>query len=435
MSYSPLEIPVLPETVRQLAGLLPLTALIEFIDLPSKLHGYELAGAIPLWNWPITPTGARLLLKTRDNDDACCLDRTDSSAVLHCIDGRYGAHYPSSAPTTTRLCVESAKKAVEIRNEHPNMVGPRMRRQKLEVILLQEDKTLVEPATKRSLLPCFNRGVLQRQRSSYQYRFMSGFGWLLWATGVGFSLAAALWVAAAYLILMPVSGLVVHLTHGGLPRIIRDDRPSSCTRVVIAADSLNGSDWMLFYGGNNTLNSLLNKSLTRTGRQPLPRFGGIILQTLIICQWLLAVASCALQDWNGIIITLWLAFCALASAHIYPAKSWIRDWLRLDCHMTVRKIKVEFGSRRAMLSAIAYLNPDMEPGSNGWINPILPPDENRTKWEEAIKRYVEHGPVEAKSPEREPYWYNLMEEGVAMGQSIHRVIHEDFKYRPPNSSS
>src|SRR5262245_48921252 len=87
---------------QQLAGILPLSTLIEFIDLTSKLHIYELRGSVALWNWPVTPTGARLLFSNEDTTSACCLDRVGRCAVLHCFDCRYGDWYPCTTPTTTR---------------------------------------------------------------------------------------------------------------------------------------------------------------------------------------------------------------------------------------------------------------------------------------------------------------------------------------------
>ncbi len=128
--------PVLSPWQQQLAGLLPLSSLIEFIDLTTKLHIFQLNGSVPLWNWPVTPIGARLLLSNEDNSTACCLDHSDGSAVLHCIDGRYGDWYPCSTPSTTRLCISAQKANAMIRNLSPNMADAKARRQKLDIIYL-----------------------------------------------------------------------------------------------------------------------------------------------------------------------------------------------------------------------------------------------------------------------------------------------------------
>jgi hypothetical protein len=61
----------------QLASILPLSALIDFIDTPLILHTYQLASGLPLWCWAVTPTGSRFLLEQDDARDqsVCYLDR------------------------------------------------------------------------------------------------------------------------------------------------------------------------------------------------------------------------------------------------------------------------------------------------------------------------------------------------------------------------
>ena len=72
--------PSLAVWLQQLAGILPLTALIDFTDLSVKLHAFELSGAVPFWNWAITPAGARLLLSSQDTTYTCCLDQLSGAA-------------------------------------------------------------------------------------------------------------------------------------------------------------------------------------------------------------------------------------------------------------------------------------------------------------------------------------------------------------------
>ena len=134
MSPHHLRLPDIPGWTQQLAGILPLLALIEFIDVSVKLHLYELTGLIPLWNWPITPAGARLLLSSEDTYNACYLDRPSRSAVLHCIDGKYGDLYPCIALTTTRLCLYTKPDVVLVPNESPNCTTTAARKQQLTVV-------------------------------------------------------------------------------------------------------------------------------------------------------------------------------------------------------------------------------------------------------------------------------------------------------------
>ena len=199
--------PDLPVYVQQLAGILPLTALIEFIDLPTKLHGFHLTGRVALWNWPITPAGARILLETEDNEESCCLDSFDRSTVLHCIDGRSGDLYPSSTPTTTRLWSGSLGPSHKIPNPHPRMLQGDIRRQTLELVLIfHKDELLPSASTNPK-----RRSHWTRYLHPVRYKLLTLTGWLLWAATVIISFATALWVAGAFLIVMPLSGLAVSM--------------------------------------------------------------------------------------------------------------------------------------------------------------------------------------------------------------------------------
>ena len=393
----------MPIYIQQLAGVLPLTALVEFIDLPTKLHGFHLTGRVQLWNWAITPAGARLLLQTRDNENACCLDSFDRSATLHCIDGRFGDMYPSSTPTTTRLWLGSLGSAIGVPNTHPRMLQDNIRKQKLDVIvILQNEDDAARRGDTAARLP-FWRKLLETGWRPLRFRLLSLGGWLLWCTAVAASVASGLYVAAAYLVLLPLTGLAVTYTHGGPPRKLLDERMTEYKRVVVATNSLNGSDWWLFYGGSPIVNSLLNKPLNRAGGSSSSsnnnssttrsQFIVALLQLCIVSQWGLAVGSCALQDWNAIIVSAWLAFCACSSAYLYPARQCVRDWLELDCNIRVQKITAEFSSRRSMLGAMVYLNPDTKtsPASTSWMNPILSPCDERTRWETALLKYIDDG--------------------------------------------
>jgi len=404
----PLSLPEMPVYIQQLAGILPLTALVEFIDLPTKLHGFHLTGRVQLWNWAITPAGARLLLQTRDNENACCLDSFDRSATLHCIDGRFGDLYPSSTPTTTRLWLGSLSSAVDIPNPNPRMRQDNIRKQKLEVIVVLKDESHValQQAFEESRLP-FWRALFKTDRawwSPLRFRLLSLLGWLLWCLAVATSLASGLYIAAAYLLLLPLTGLAVKHSHGGPPRKLLDGRMTEYKRVVVATNSLNGSDWWLFYGGSTIVNSLLNKPLNRaaaghggnTNGNHTPRSQLVmgLLQLCIVSQWGLAVASCAFQDWNAIIVSAWLAFCACSSAYLYPARDCVRDWLELDCKIRAVKIRAEFSSRRSLLGAMVLLNPDTKTSlssTTNWMNPILSPCDERTQWETALLKYIDQG--------------------------------------------
>jgi hypothetical protein len=106
--------------IAEVAGILPLSALIEFIDIPEKLHIFQLTGAVPLWSWPITPSGSRLLLSDQYTEQECYFDRYGKSMSLLALDGRYGDNYTLRNPETVRQCLATETPRV-IRNLHVNM--------------------------------------------------------------------------------------------------------------------------------------------------------------------------------------------------------------------------------------------------------------------------------------------------------------------------
>lgn len=402
---------LLPPWAQQLAGIFPLTALIEFIDLPTKLHLFELAGCVPLWNWPVTPAGARLLLSTLDNSDACCLDREERSNVLHCVDGRYGDCYPSSTPTTTRLVVGSrdaatargsaSSRAIQVPNLSPLMSnGGVARPQTLTVVLLeQEDNDSMDDMcrTRKGVLPFSQR--LRRSNSwvrlrsrSIAYRALSVTGWVALCGTLAVSLICGLYIAVAYLVLLPLTGLVIHATHsGGHRRQLSDKAPSEFQRMVVCTSSWNGTHWWAFVGGSRTVNSLLNKPLLRVGAAPVPRLWPLLLQVLIAGQWAVALASCALMDWNAVVVSFWFAFCAVSSGYLVRPRDCVRDWLRNDCRVKTTFIEANLSSRRSLLSALVYLNPDTKERRTSWIDPILAHCEERNEWETTLLECIEKG--------------------------------------------
>jgi hypothetical protein len=252
--------PTLTTWEQQLAGIVPLSALIEFIDVATELHIFELTGTVPIWNWPVTPTGARLLLSDEDTVDACCLDRTAHGLTLHCIDGRFGGLYPSSTPTTTRLSVSTKPVSHLVPNYAKTMMDVRGRKQTMEVVhitSLAVDRDGKSPHQRLRSSRTYRAITSNLGEYSTQYILVNAGGWLCWAGLVAFTLLSHLYVAAAYLLLMLPTGLLVQLTHGGKPRRLLDERISPFTRLVVAAGSVNGSEWKAFYGGNYALNSLL----------------------------------------------------------------------------------------------------------------------------------------------------------------------------------
>jgi hypothetical protein len=165
---------------------------------------------------------------------------------VHCIDGRFGVLYPSSTPTTTRLCVSTKPVGDLVPNDAKTMMDVRGRKQALEVvhltsITIDEDDKGPHRRLRSSRICRTITSILGEY--STQYILISVVGW---ASLVVFSLLSHLYVATAYLLLMLPTGLLVRLTHGGKPRRLLDERISPFTRLVVAADSVNGSEWKAF---------------------------------------------------------------------------------------------------------------------------------------------------------------------------------------------
>ena len=405
MSPQLLQLPALRPWTQQLAGILPLSGLIEFIDVGMKLHLYELTGRVPFWNWPITPAGARLLLSPEDTHYACCLDRPARSLALHCVDGRYGDTYNCSAPTTIRLCVIAKPTVVIIPNKSSNLAKEKERNQKWTVVYITQRAAASSDAGKR-----FSPRHLR-------YWIICTIGWVCWIVLVVTTAMARLYHGLTYLLLMPMTGLVVRVTHGYRPRHLLKPDGSSFDRLVIASDSLNASEWWAFYGKSSLINSILNKPLCRATKSVESKALGWILRLLIAGQWVLAVGSCALQDWNAIFISFWIVLCAIESAYGYTAEDNVEDWLRQDCKVTSKHFRTMFSSRRALLSALVYLNPDSKDKCTKWIDPILVDAQDRREWEAAMLLALNDVSL-VDEAEKDKYWWKYISEAVDVGRDI-----------------
>lgn len=400
-----LGLPDIPQWIQQLAGILPFSALIEFIDVGVKIHLYELTGRIPLWNWPITPAGARLLLSSENIQDACCLDRPSRSVILHCIDCKFGDPYPCNSPTTTRLCLSGESDILMIPNESSNLTAVAARRQQLTVVRL----------TQR--IAGSAQGSRPFTSHSLRYWIVRAIGWLFWIILTIVVLLCGQYYGLAYYLLMPITGSVVRATHGFKARQPMSLDYPAPDRLVIVTSSFNASEWWAFYGKPGLINAILNKPLYRSTKTPAPKTLKWLTQLLIISQWVFAVGSCALQNWNALFISLWIVLCALESAYGYPPEKNVHDWLSRDCNIVMNRYQADFSSRRAMLGALVYMSPDSRDGCTKWIDPILADAEDRREWEAAI---LSHMKDESKVDDiaKSKYWWKFILEGVEMGKKL-----------------
>lgn len=111
-----------PKWASQLAGVLPLSALIDFLNTPKVFHILQLRGGIPIWCWPISPSASRLLLANHSRLDACWLDKFENGSKPVCLDGRYGDQYLMANAETLRMAFEGAA-VTHLENEHPNVAS------------------------------------------------------------------------------------------------------------------------------------------------------------------------------------------------------------------------------------------------------------------------------------------------------------------------
>ncbi|OBS20450.1 hypothetical protein FPOA_06819 [Fusarium poae] len=412
--------------VSELSGILPLSALIDFIEIPTKLHVLELTGYVPLWGWAITPSGSRLLLSkpktmcgqplTQD----CYLDRYGNSPAFEALDGLYGDRYFVNNPETLRLLLAGAK-ITHIQNDHTNMndrhLTPRI--QNVEIIHFVRHKqnplseSLAEPSSKEPLqVPPF-RPLLSRIRTFNKplrktpslYKVTSIVGWVLWVFTATASVFCGLWISFSFIVLLPITGTIVCLLFGYQPRKLLVDKKSEYVRLVVVTEHMNTSNWKIIMGESTIVNSLVNRPLERSGRHP-PNTRTLILRNLLrICivgQWAIALGASAMKYWDAYLICFWIAFPIFCQAYLISPCFCAKAWLEQQAGVHVERYTTQVSSRRSLLNLIVALNPDTFGVKDGetdyaqfagssmkWINPILAECENRSTWETATREAAE----------------------------------------------
>lgn len=186
--------------VGSLSNILPLSALIDFLDVPQALHVYQLTGLTPWWCWTVTPSASRLLLSEAWSSDFCCLDNFGYTPSLLCLDGRYGDCYPMANPETVRMCLKGLQ-PVEISNMHSNMRRDDIRPHTLEVIHVQRSQ-----ASNPSKQP------------PTMYILSSALGWMVWAGLMIFTGLFRCFCALSFVALMPLTGIAVSFIYAPGPR-------------------------------------------------------------------------------------------------------------------------------------------------------------------------------------------------------------------------
>lgn len=411
--------------VSQLAGILPLSALIDFLDVPRILHVFELTGRMPLWCWTITPSGSRLLLAERGARDICCLDRFENGHKPLCLDGRFGDMYPMASGQTLNMCLRGTK-CRDIVNTHPNIAAEADKRpQLLEIVSVKRIKSLpsifedVQSCGKTqgsascgtpqqgSTAPtrlCRLGAILPAWSASHQpsyggkYVMATIFGWAVWSLLIIFTVLTNCWITLAFLSVVVLAGITVVSIFGCQPRKPGERGSSAYNRLVLAAYHMNDTNWKVFFGESAVVNSLLNWPLLRRKHRE-PHWALVLaLRALIFCQWALAVGAAAKQGWDAYLITFWIMFCIPMQMSVFSSEDCVRNWLESSTKVCLERSRITVSSRRALINAVIALNPDtfpehVEMEAQGverldyaamlWVDAILKPGPGRAQWQEA----------------------------------------------------
>jgi hypothetical protein len=426
---------------QELAGILPLSGLIDFLNVPLALHIYQLTKTVPLWCWPITPSGSRLLLSEAASDGSCCLDRYGTTTAPICLDGRYGDSYPMANPETLRLCLKTVKTTI-ISNNHQNMQRQDKRLQILEVIHVQRSTRCPQ------------------KKQPVHFYAASCLGWTLHFGLIALAATLACYVTLAYTMILLLTGWVVSIMYGGKPRQLRVEHGSKYNRLVVAALHMNETRWQAFYGESSVINSLLNWPLrNEQNSRSMLWASRLALRILILGQWALILGASVLKGWDAYFITFWILFCIIWQSHLFSPERRAKKWMEYFADVEMERYEVQLSSRRALLNCIIALNPDTFPidsatgngdysafyeGATKWIDPILKRDPDRASWEEATRlamveansqatpfinskgECMRKGPAVLQSAENEDklhttrYWFRFISEGMNVASEIRK---------------
>ncbi|GES56966.1 peptidase family m3 [Aspergillus terreus] len=439
-----------PSWARGLAGIFPLSALIDFVDIPNKIHIYELTGAIPLWSWPVTPSGSRILLSDQFAQKYCYLDEYGVGMASLALDGRYGDKYTTSSPETVRQCL-SSESLHKIANNHQNMSDPaeKLRIQNLEIVrvvrLPGNEKNRAKTKPQGAPWVSFSHGPAM----SLRYWTVSISGWALLTGLIIASGILECYVSLGFLVAVPATGLVISALFGSRPRKLLVDTHSAYNRLVLVTKHTNHTDWIVFYGESTIVNSLLNRPLEPTGGPVPPLIGSILrvlLRVLILGQWGLVIASAALQEWDAFFVTFWLVFCIFSHAYLLPPSVGAKDWMRYNAGIRIERFGTQLSTRRALINTIIALNPDsfrLAPATGNnvdwtkfdrdamrWVDPILAPGNSRSKWEDATRQAMKEAAEKYENDQlASPTWYD--QEGRVLGVEWNETYPKSSNYWKP----
>lgn len=442
-------LPSLPPWAQQLANILPLSALIDFLDIPKVFHIYQLRGGVPLWCWPITPSASRLLLGVLHTPEACLLDRHEGVTKPLCLDGLYGDQYPHANAETLRMALQAVP-LMRLTNDHPNVEAESNRRpQYLEIVSVgrsgsQGASGAVATGPKQAQLKAFTRQAIamfgwSKGSDGFLHNAAVAFGWLLWALLLACTGVLGLWIAFDFLLAVAFSGFCVTLAHGSGPRYLGERSPSVYNRLVVSASNVNSTKWTAYYGESSVVNALLNWPILP--RQPTRSSSAVrlLLRVAILCQWALAIAAAAEASWSGCIVAFWILFCVLNITYVFCSDGAVLEWMTRRAGITLERHGVTLSSRRALLNTLIALNPDTfaegrekdslghslySPGGLSWLDPILKDGADRDCWLEATRRSLCSIPSTKPAQSQlhleygQHYWWKFVGEGNAVTKEM-----------------
>ncbi|KAJ2974249.1 hypothetical protein NQ176_g6156 [Zarea fungicola] len=446
---------------QELAGILPLSFLIDFIEIPPKLHILQLVGTIPLWSWVITPSGSRVILAPDNGNEDCCQDSFSATRPLEVLDGYYGERYFASNPETFRLVLQK-QKLHKIENDHENM-RPNSDYQRIQELEVIKFSRLSSPSS-GSTSPCpsqYSDACRGWRRTSLRYLITNYIGWFLLACLAITSAVFRLWISLAFFLIVPITGWTVSSLHGNQPRL-PDHNDSSGQRMLVVCEHMNTARWLVLIGESTLINSLLNRPLKQQ-RPPCSPSTKILLRLFLrICiagQWGAAIAAAVTKGWSSYLISLWQCSIILFHAFLVTPSDAAKDWATRHARLKIQRFGIQASSRRALLNTIVALNPNTFPATERgapnrakffvtgmkWIDPILTGSADRECWEEATRQAMIEASklkemVGVSSAEAQPfladfpsqpwrdkfarhYWMERIPEGILLADKLRDAIY------------
>lgn len=408
----------------EILGVLPVLAFLDAVNPHHRLHICELVGTVPIWSWTVTPAAYTTLFsgddteegngEEEDDDDEnggvrpCHMDEIGETHHWMATDGRHGHQYAVSNAETLRRCL-SASPRRPISNLNGKLKDRDARVHRLEIIRVSPRRDKPRRSLSSSASEVSSLKDLVSESSKVRVDLASRLvtivtsGWIIMAGCLGAALKTECFLGAAYLCIVGLTGLCVHLLYGSQPRTLMYKEPSGVNRMVVVARHSNATSWKVFYGDSNILKSLLEQPLTSEHQSLSKSTRGTlrnILRGLILAQWAVALSAAARKDANGIVVYFWVLVSAVAFRHLATPTMGVQLWMKSHAGVVIERYQLKLSSRLSLLSTLVALNPDTPPFSPesdaetasgdvdpmGWLDTVWRESALRRRWEETLRR-------------------------------------------------